>query len=135
MGSPTSRSLQWLKDNGYLPWKVEQWLPKTWVKRDLYNCIDIVAMKDGEPGLLGIQATSTPHINERLEKIGNNSYVPIWLRAGLRLEVWGWAKRGGRGKRKLWTLTRKTLDGSVIGAAPEDIPLAPACHADAEGAD
>lgn len=31
---------------------------------------------------------------------------PMNLREAGSVEVWGWAKRGARGKRKLWTLKR-----------------------------
>ena len=47
-----------------------------------------------------------------------------WLQGGGRFEVWGWAKRGKAGARKLWTLSRrrvKLVDGElqveVIGDA------------------
>jgi hypothetical protein len=32
-----------------------------------------------------------------------------WLKAGGRFEVVSWAKRGARGKRKVWTVRREEL--------------------------
>jgi hypothetical protein len=42
----------------------------------------------------------TPPISERLT---------IWLAVAGPVEIWGYAKRGPRGKRKTWTLTRRAV--------------------------
>jgi len=84
---------------------VERWLPKTKIRVDLFGFGDIIAL-DGKPGALLIQATSTDNAARRVTKIRTEcaDRAAAWLRAGNRVEVWGWAKRGEAGKRKLWTL-------------------------------
>ena len=78
---------------------------------DLFGFIDIVAL-DGHPGLLGIQATTTSNAPARVTKILEECTEAAleWLAAGNRVEVWGWAKRGLKDKRKLWTLKRYSVE-------------------------
>jgi hypothetical protein len=73
---------------------VEQRLPHTFITRDLFNVIDLVAL-DGLPGMIGIQATSDDgggHSGARMEKISASAEAVRWLRAGLRIEVWAWKR-------------------------------------------
>ncbi len=95
--SPTARTLTVLRRLGYLPAIVERWIPGANVRRDLYGCIDIVAIQANEHGVLGIQATSLPNISARLKKAKALPALEIWLLAGNRFEVWGW--RGSEVKR------------------------------------
>lgn len=73
---------------------------------DLFGCIDLVVL-DGLPGVLGIQATSSSNVAARRTKAETECVDALeqWLKAGNRFAVWGWAKRGKAGKRKLWTLS------------------------------
>lgn len=104
--SPTSRSLQYLKKEGYQAQVVEKFNMFAHVRIDLFNFIDVVAMKAGEP-LLGIQVTSTENLSHRIEKMNNNPNVGLWLSTGSKIELHGWSKKGKAGKRKLWTLTKR----------------------------
>jgi hypothetical protein len=105
--SPTARSLAECRKRGWLAQGVEQTVPHTFIKRDLFGCIDLVAL-DGQPGLLGIQATGDHggDVQRRVRKIVGECQAAAlrWLAAGNRLEVWGWGLRGGEGERKRWTL-------------------------------
>jgi hypothetical protein len=78
---------------GWLPAVVERWNPHARIRQDLYGFLDLVAL-DGEPGLLGIQATSSSNAASRVRKILElESDAPRrWLEAGNRIEVWGWKK-------------------------------------------
>lgn len=89
---------------------VERWVAQARRRIDLFGCIDLVAL-DGKPGVLGIQATSTGNIPSRVKKILTECREAArdWLEAGNRLEVWGYAKRGPAGKRKLWTLKTREV--------------------------
>ena len=40
---------------------------------------------------------------------GPNEYLDIWKKAGNKLLIHGWTKRGDRGKRKVWTLREVIL--------------------------
>jgi hypothetical protein len=87
---------------------VERWLAGAGVRKDLFGCIDAVAL-DTQPGLLGIQACAASSASTRVAKALAEPRLGTWLRAGNRFEVWSWGKRGPRGKRKLWVLTRRAV--------------------------
>ena len=108
MSSPTQRTLAELRKQGYTAYVVEKWNMHAKIRQDLFGFIDILAMKPCEP-LLAVQATSTGNISSRIQKITDTSLGLDWISTGNRLEVWGWAKRGPRGKRKVWTLTVKVI--------------------------
>jgi hypothetical protein len=110
--SPTARSLAWLRREGWLPATVERWNPGARVRQDLFGFLDLLAMREGCGGLLGIQVTTTGHMADRRAKILGDPLrdrARVWLAAGNALEVWGWAKQGPRGKRKTWQLTRQPI--------------------------
>lgn len=103
MSSTTPRSLKLLRASDYTVEVVEHWNAYTKTRHDLFNMFDIIAIKADEPGVLGIQTTSGSNASARVKKILANPLHKIWLAAGNRIVVHGWAKRGPRGKRKLWT--------------------------------
>lgn len=103
--TPTARTLVECRKRGWDAQVVEQTIPRTFIKRDLFGVIDIVAIT--ERGILGIQATSGGSgggHSARVAKIRKEPRVAKWLATGARLQVWSWAKQGPRGKRKVWTL-------------------------------
>ena len=106
--SPTQRTLAELRKQGYTAYVVEKWNMHAKIRQDLFGFIDILAMKPSEP-LLAVQATSTGNISSRIDKIHDTILSQDWISTGARLEVWGWAKRGARGKRKVWMLTMKVI--------------------------
>lgn len=107
--SPTQRSLKFLREAGWTVEVVEHWNSYTRTRKDLFGCIDLVALRQGE--LAGIQTTSG-HGSARIAKIKAEPRMVKWLEAGGTLYVHGWAKRGARGKRKLWDcrVIKLTLD-------------------------
>ena len=107
MLSPTAQSLRYLRDDGYTAAIVEQTIPHTWIKRDLWGA-DILALKAGCPPL-AIQCTSGSHHATRRAKLIEQGFIELWTSAGARLEVWSWAPRGARGHRKVWQLRREAL--------------------------
>jgi hypothetical protein len=111
MTSPTQRSLAVLRKEGYTCQIVEHWNPFAHIRQDLFGFIDIVAIKKGESGVLGIQTTSQTNSMKRLHKIIENPITKIWLESGNRIEIHGWAKMGARGKRKEWKINRRVIAG------------------------
>ncbi len=111
---PAARSLAELRKQGYYAQVVERWIPMTRRRLDLYGFIDIVAIDSAGalPGVLAVQATSTSNMSARLQKICTEcaDEARAWLQTGNRIEIHGWAKRGAKGKRKLWTLRRHTVE-------------------------
>ena len=113
--TPTARSLAVLRELGYVVQVVEQWNRYSKTRHDLYGCIDVLAVHP-EHGILGVQATTTSNAAARQTKALAEPRLVTWLRAGGSFEVWGWAKRGKAGERKLWTLSRrrvKLVDGEL----------------------
>jgi hypothetical protein len=118
--SPTARTLAFARKRGWDIGVVEQRIPRTFITRDLFGFIDLVAMDD-QPGLLAIQATSDNGGNAaaRCAKIVDDEHRPAavrWLSSGLRLEVWAFGKRGAAGTAKRWRLRRQraTLEAGAI---------------------
>lgn len=100
--SPTQRTLAECRRRGWPCWVVEQTIPRTFIKRDMFGFIDIVAITP--TATIGIQATSGSNHSARMEKARQQPHFAAWLAAGRTFAVWSWALRGDRGKRKLWTL-------------------------------
>ena len=99
--SPTQRTLTFCRKQGWLPAVVEKWNPHARIRQDLYGGIDLVVIRPGYRGLLGIQATSGGNTGAREEKLTELGPMISWLEAGLQLEVWGWRKVK-RGNRQVW---------------------------------
>ena len=89
--TPTARTLEMCRRNGWYADVVERWIPGANIRRDLFGCIDIVAMSD--QSMIGIQATSAANVSSRVSKIKNKCTEPalIWL-LHAELQVWGWRK-------------------------------------------
>lgn len=94
MSSPTQRSLARLRADGYLADVVEKWIPVVKRRRDLFGFIDILAIRDNE--VVGVQATSGSNVAARIAKIAEHENVGAVRKAGIRIVVHGWAKRGRR---------------------------------------
>lgn len=110
--TPTARTLTFARGRGWLVDVVERRITKILTK-DLFGCIDLIAL-DGQPGVLGIQATSGSNGAARVKKIQTEcrEAAERWLLAGNRLEVWAWRKLKGPGKRIHWgvRVTQVTLE-------------------------
>lgn len=100
MSSPTQRTLALVRSLDMTAQVVERWNPHAKIRQDLFGCIDIVAC--GED-LWGIQACAGSSASARVKKSMEQPGLLAWLRAGGRFVVMAWAKRGARGKPKLWT--------------------------------
>jgi len=106
--SPTQRSLKHLREAGYHVEIVERWNQWSRSRHDLFNMFDLLALHpDGT--LVGVQVTSTAHVAERVAKLEANPLLALWAKKNTAV-VHGWAKRGPRGKRKLWTLKEESCD-------------------------
>lgn len=107
--SVTPRSLKNLRDRGYEPCVVEYFNYFARKRKDLYGFIDIVALHPGERGILGVQCTTASNLAAREKKAIALPAYWKWLQAGNVVEMHGWAKKGPKGKRKLWTpIIRRT---------------------------
>jgi hypothetical protein len=128
MTSPTARTLARLRADGWTAGLVERFNTHAGVRQDLFGFIDVLAITAGQRPL-AIQATTAANAAARLAKARALPAQRTWLAAGCRFEVWGWARRGPRGKRKRWTASRfvcrlagKRLLVDAIGSSPATSP-------------
>lgn len=92
MASPTARTLERLRKEGYTCQVVEKWQAFSKRRIDLFGVIDIVAVIPGTVGVLGIQATSRGNVKARITKSLAEPKLLTWLQAKNEFEVWGWGK-------------------------------------------
>jgi hypothetical protein len=118
MTSPTARSLALLRRRGFVADVCERWLAQAGIRRDLFGCIDLVAVHPRENGVLGIQATTASNLSARLRKAVGLPALKTWLAAGNRFEVWGWSKHGRRWHVKIVALRPSDLAAIVVEAPP-----------------
>jgi hypothetical protein len=97
---------------------VERWLPRVNLRKDLFGCIDLLAMRRGEPGIVGVQATSASNLAAGVKKARQQPELGTWLACGNRFDCWGWARRGRR-----WHVGRVAIRGEDL--APVLLTAAP----------
>lgn len=108
--SPTQRSLAVLRKAGWTCAVVEHWIPTIKIRRDLFGFADVLAIHPQVPDTLAIQVTSSSNLAARLKKILAEPRAFVWLASPhRRIELWGWAKRGARGKRKTYQVRRARI--------------------------
>ena len=107
--SPTARTVAECRKRGWPATVVERFTGR--VRRDAFGFGDVLVL-DGQPGALLIQCTTGAHVANRVTKIRTQcaEAAAVWLAAGNRIEVWGWALQGPAGSRKRWTLRRVLVD-------------------------
>lgn len=115
--SPTSRTLDYCRKQGWDAAVVERWNPHARVRHDLFGVIDILAMDGLVRGVLAIQATTGSNLGARVEKVSEEPRARLWLVVGGRLECWGWRKVGKRGEQKKWAVRR--LKAELVGGVIE----------------
>ena len=103
MSSPTSRSLQHLRSEGYLAAVVEKWNPYARIRQDLFGILDLVAVKDRET--LGVQTTSGSNVAARIKKLEDSAALWMLRQAGWRIVCHGW-RRNSKGR---WVLREVDL--------------------------
>lgn len=103
--TPTKRSLDHLRALGWTCCVVEKWIPQVRQRKDAFGFGDILAVRVGSPGATLVQTTTASNMSARIAKIRETAEAGIWLAAGNRILVHGWAKRGPRGGRKVWAVT------------------------------
>src|SRR5215471_14938678 len=101
MQSPTAKSLEKLREEGWNAAVVERWNQFAKRRIDLFNFADLLAFRGEE--ILAVQATDGSNVAHRMAKILATPEASDWCMSWTRrLEIWGWRKVGARGKRKLY---------------------------------
>jgi len=102
--TPTKRSLDLLRREGFTAAVVERRLPRCLITVDAFGLFDLIAVRADVPGVAGIQTTTGTNHTSRVRKLLGNPTLRTWLAAGNTAEVWSWAKR-----RERWTCRRQRL--------------------------
>jgi len=113
--SPTALSLARLRRDGFTADVVERWIPGANIRRDYLGCIDLLAVRAGEP-VLAVQATSDGHVSTRVAKAVAEPRLRAWLASGSRFQVWGWSRRDVK-----WCVR-------VVPITPGDVAGKPVVH-------
>ena len=90
----TARSKVHLSELGYLVALVEHYNAFTKRKHDLWGCIDLLAIGNGET--IAVQVTSRSNLSARRHKIEDAEAYPEMLRSGWRIVLHGWYKENNR---------------------------------------
>lgn len=105
--SPLQRSIKHLRNQGYSVAIGEHWNHFARIRQDLFNFGDLLVTNGDHVAL--VQVTTTGNMLARQKKIWSLPVHKIWLLSGGRIFVHGWAVRGPRGKRKVWTLEEREI--------------------------
>lgn len=119
MSSPTQRSKQYLTQEGYTVDIVEHFDTFSHKRKDLFYMFDLVGIKAGTTGVLGIQTTTGSNASARLHKVMDNPITKLWLSTGNSIEIHGWRKLAKRKENKLWhvRITEVSLVNGVLTSA------------------
>jgi len=97
--SPTQLTLKKLRSEGYTTVQiVERWNAFAKIRQDLFQIIDVLAVKDGET--IGIQVTSKTNVPARIRKIEECEHLNNLRDASWKILVHGWYKENNRWKLK-----------------------------------
>lgn len=95
--TPTQRTTSWLKEQGYLVGTVERFIHPssfsgTGYRKDLFGCIDMIAIKTGE--VVAVQSTGTDWSGhwKKLTVGSGRSGLEAWLDTGQPFLLIGWRK-------------------------------------------
>lgn len=105
MSSPTQRTLQLLRDAGYLAAVVEKHNTFSRKKADLFGFADIIAIRPIHPMRLLVQCTSGAHLAERCHKMENEPNVRLASMCGFQVWAIGWKRYAKPIDRKFWRPT------------------------------
>ena len=110
MTSPTQLTLKYLRDEGYTAQVVEHFNMFAHVRQDLFGCIDVVGIKAGEIGVVGIQTTSRANMSARFKKSIAIPALKVWCASGNKFFIHGWAKN----KKGRWELKERKVTAYAI---------------------
>lgn len=113
--SPTARTLEHLRREGWTCQVVEYWNAFARRRIDLFGCIDIIAVRGDRT--IGIQCTTATHRSHRIAKAKATPAIQDWITAGNEMFVIDWRKpKGPAGK---WVMTETKLTAGTDAASAE----------------
>lgn len=97
----SSKTKKLLRDEGYTYRDGHSYNAYIQKSKDLFGFIDIVALKEGVTGVVGVQVTSYGKLKEHLVKAKKLPAFWLWLDCGNQVIFHGWRKEKV-GNRELW---------------------------------
>lgn len=110
--TPSARSMAYLRQQGYRVEIVEKWNAFTRTKKDLFGCIDLLAVGNGHT--LAVQVTSRSNMASRRAKILAAEAFPDMMRSGWQVWLHGWAKN----RSNRWEIKAELLSEDSDGNRP-----------------
>jgi hypothetical protein len=112
--SPTARTLARLRQLGFLADVCERFIAAVQRKRDLFGVADVIAVHPRDRLMLLVQATSRPHVGDRLKRLQARPETRLLLKTGIAVEVWGWYRSpAGR-----WDVVRVGVEADTLAPVP-----------------
>lgn len=108
MSTPTQRTLKLLRGEGYIADVAERWIQGAKIRRDLFNFIDIVAVKES---IVGVQTGAYGAHAEKRKKILGLESALAWLHAGGDILIVTWRKKGRFWHPRQEWITKGEFDG------------------------
>lgn len=102
--SPTQRTMDYYRNQGWAIDICERWLGATRTRKDLFGFADLIAMQPDHLPMM-IQATSTSNLQSRIKKMKAEPNVQIALRSGFSVIAIGWRKYKNPEDGKWWRPT------------------------------
>jgi len=108
MATPTSRTLDYYRQQGMPIEVVEKWNQWSKIRQDLFGFADLVTF-DGQAVYL-VQATSTGNMSARVKKILANPTAELWVQnKNRKIIVIGWRKYAQAKDGKWWRETIREI--------------------------
>jgi len=100
--SNTQRTLEYLREEGYVVGMVERYNQFDKQRHDLFGFIDMIAIKSNK--IVGVQSCGGSGYAEHDRKILDNEVAPQWLESGgdILLIAWRKLKKKRGGKAMVW---------------------------------
>lgn len=120
MSSPTVRTLEILREDGWIADIVERFVSagERSHRKDAFGFGDILAADPVHPKILLVQACATASLANRIDKIARQTYqfenARRWFNAGGLIWVIGWKKYAKPIDRKYWRPTIRVLDMEML---------------------
>ncbi|HEV3142432.1 MAG TPA: hypothetical protein VGZ47_00950 [Gemmataceae bacterium] len=116
----TARMLNALRRLGFAADVCERWIPQANNRKDLFGILDIVAIRRGDTGVLGIQARTVLKLSARRQKAQAATALRTGLAVGNRFEIWGWSERNGRWEARYEALSLPRPRGRGVSRKAEN---------------
>jgi hypothetical protein len=116
--NPTVRTLQHLRNNGWIAAPVERFIAVKQIRIDLFGFGDVVAAHAKNKRILIVQCTSLSNLSSRVAKVRSKPEAAAWLAANGEIQCWGWALREGHWQAKIVEIHGDDMQAEVVQAIP-----------------